>query len=270
MLKTRIMTAVILISALLGILFFVPPAGFCLIVTLLALFAGWEWTNLMGVKRTSVRILYLIILLFFLFNSMFIQISYIFSVGFAWWCLALLLIARYPNGSSWWTKRAFWRGCMGIMVIVPCWAAFNYIRNQSDGVYALLFVIGLIAGADSAAYFVGRKWGVHKLAPQVSPGKSIEGVIGALVFAAVLASVMLGLSKASWSVWPFAILLCVLTVAFSIVGDLFESMLKRNVGIKDSGNILPGHGGLLDRMDSLSAGLPVFAFGAAVLGAYLQ
>jgi phosphatidate cytidylyltransferase len=151
---------------------------------------------------------------------------------------------------------------------VPCWVAINYIFIQHEGRLALLFLFILIWGADSAAYFVGKKWGKHKLAPQVSPGKSIEGMMGALVFTILLAIITQLLCRIPLERWHWGILLSLLTVIFSIVGDLFESMLKRNAGIKDSGNILPGHGGLLDRIDSLTAAAPVFAFGSWVIGTY--
>lgn len=270
MLKTRIFTAIVLIPTVLALLYFLSPPAFCAFLSVIALYGAWEWTRLMGVVRLAYRVLYVIIMLLVLFNSLFIPTNFILYVGFIWWLVALLLVYRYPNASAWWAKSVLVRGLMGIVTIVPCWASFNYIRNQEDGFYAIVFLLFLICGADSVAYFVGKAYGKHKLAPLVSPGKSVEGVLGALMFAAVVAMFSLWLTRAPMNTWGFAVALCVVTVAFSVVGDLFESMLKRNVNLKDSGQLLPGHGGLLDRMDSLMAGVPMFAFGATAWATFLR
>lgn len=269
MLKQRIITAVILIAITLGVLFYMPPAWFCLLTGLVTLGAAWEWTNLMGLRRISVRLLYLVIMSLTLFNALFIHVSMILAFSVLWWLLALVLVVAYPRGSQRWARGAVWRGLMGILVLLPCWVAINDMRNQHHGVYALIFLFVLIWGADSVAYFTGNALGKHKLAAAVSPGKSIEGVIGALVFAVLLTVVALWVGQTAPGGWVWAILLSLVTVLFSVLGDLFESMLKRKVGLKDSGHLLPGHGGLLDRIDSLTAAAPIFAFGALLLGLYL-
>ncbi len=125
------------------------------------------------------------------------------------------------------------------------------------------------SGAQILRYFTGKQWGRHKLLPLVSPGKSVEGLIGALVNTVILTMIALWLCNTPSVVWPWAMLLSLSTVLFSIVGDLFESVMKREANVKDSGQLLPGHGGLLDRIDSLTAAAPVFAFGAWLLGHYL-
>ena len=125
----------------------------------------------------------------------------------------------------------------------------------------VVFLFMLVWIADSGAYFAGRRWGRTKLASHVSPGKTREGVYGALTAAlgfAVIGALVLGLGVTQW---PLFILICMVTVIFSIIGDLFESMLKRQRGIKDSGSLLPGHGGILDRVDSMTAAAPVFVLG---------
>lgn len=269
MLKQRLLTAAILVPITLGVLFFVPPPIFCLLLALVALVGAWEWTTLMEVKQFSARLLYLILMLIAFFNALFIPISLILCVSFIWWLFAAMLIMIYPKGARWWGKSFFWRGLMGVFVLLPCWTALNYIRNQNDGTYALLFLFILIWGADSAAYFTGKKWGTMKLAPQVSPGKSVQGILGAIVFSIGITLLMLWMCQISFHGWPWMVALSIITILFSIIGDLFESMLKRRVGLKDSGHILPGHGGLLDRIDSLTAASPIFAFGALLLGMYL-
>lgn len=270
MLKHRIITAAILIPIFLAILFFATPPVFCFFIALVTLGAAWEWSNLMGLKSFSHRLLYLVITLFFLFNALFIPITYILGGAFIWWLIAAVLVIRYSEQKPWWGKGLLWRGLMGLFVLIPCWASVNYIRSQSDGLYALLYLFILIWGADSAAYFAGKLWGKTKLIPAVSPGKSVQGLCGALFFTVILSVAVLWFSQTPVSTWVWGIALSVMTVLFSVLGDLFESMLKRHVNIKDSGRLLPGHGGLLDRIDSLTAAAPIFALGALLIGLYVH
>lgn len=268
MLKQRILTALILIPMVLAILFYMPAPAFCVLTGFITLGAAWEWTNLMQLTKTSQRFIYLATVTAGFLGAFFIPLEFLFAIAFAWWVCAFVLVTIYPRMTNWWRSSIFWRGLMGMMVLVPCWAAINYIRNQSDGIYSLLFLFILIWGADSGAYFVGKKWGKNKLAPRVSPGKSIQGAIAALFFSFLFTLIALIICHIPLHLWFCCILLSLITISFSIVGDLFESMLKRQVGLKDSGQLLPGHGGLLDRIDSLTAAAPVFAFGAIVLGQY--
>lgn len=268
MLKQRIITAIILIAAILGVLFYSPPSVFCVVMGVIALGGTWEWTNLMGIKPASLRLIYVLIMLFVMFNTLFIPITLVLVFSFLWWLLATTLIMLYPRVQGW-AKGYLWRGLMGFAVLPPCWVALTYIRSQEQGLSALIFLFVLIWGADSAAYFVGKKWGKTKLASAVSPGKTIQGAAGALGFATLFTLSTLAFSSVSLQVWGWMVLLSVVTVSFSIVGDLFESMLKRQVNLKDSGHLLPGHGGLLDRIDSLTAAAPIFALGALLLGKYL-
>lgn len=277
MLIQRVITALILAPLTLIFLFYSSTQAFCLVTGLVTLAAASEWTHLMEIKTVVGRLAYLALtaIIFFLLyqyilsgTSEFVPAAVIFSCTFLWWLAATLLVVLYPRGSEWWRKNKIVRGIMGIMVLAPCWIALNIIRDENHGTYALLFLFILIWGADSAAYFVGRKWGKHKLAPLVSPGKSREGLYGAMIFSTLIAIIGLWVSDVSFSQWPWAIILFLMTVLFSIVGDLFESMMKRSVGLKDSGKLLPGHGGLLDRIDSLTAAAPVFVLGLMLLGRY--
>lgn len=270
MLKKRIITAAILIPIMLAAVFYLPPNLFMGFTGAITLLAAWEWSNLMGVQQFGSRVMYIFLISFMLFGALFVPIPFILFCSLLWWLFSIVLIMLYPRTSRWWGASYYWRGLMGLFVLVPCWAAINFIRNQSDGLYALLFLFLLIWGADTVAYFVGRKWGKTKLAPMVSPGKSVQGAIGALLFAVALAVTMFCIEKGTSDACPWAIGLSLMTVIFSIVGDLFESMLKRQVNIKDSGNLLPGHGGLLDRIDSLTAAAPMYALGAWLLGMYLN
>lgn len=267
MLKQRIITALILIPIVLALLFYLPTPLFCLLAAIIFLGGAWEWTNLMELKSIITRVIYLVLMaLMFVVSAIFIPIQAILGIGCLWWLVATVFISVYPRCSSCWSKHVIWRGLIGFLVLVPSWAALCFMHSQEDGVYAILYLFILIWGADSAAYFVGKKWGKTKLAPLVSPGKSIQGAIGALVFTILIAIVTIIVCGVPNNIWPWAILLSVLTVIFSIIGDLTESMLKRQVGLKDSGRLLPGHGGLLDRIDSLTAAAPIFAFGVILLG----
>lgn len=276
MLMQRIITAIILIPITLLILFYSSPYIFFLVTLLVSLAAAWEWSNLMGLKKMSGRVIYLLLsgIIYYwvsynIFNTT-IPVTLLFALTFVWWLFATALIVTYPRGSEWWSNSITVRGIMGLLVLVPCWIGINVIWNQRDGVYMLLFLFVLIWGADSAAYFVGRKWGKDKLAPLVSPGKSQQGLYGALIFSSLIALIALYMSHTPFILWPWAIALSLITVIFSVIGDLFESMMKRQAGLKDSGKLLPGHGGLLDRIDSLTAAVPVFVLGGLLLGMYLN
>jgi phosphatidate cytidylyltransferase len=149
----------------------------------------------------------------------------------------------------------------GLVVLVPAWLALSQLHAHNP--LFMLFLLLLVVAADVGAYFAGRRFGRHKLAPRVSPGKTWEGVGGGVVGATIVAII-----GALWLHMPFLlfIALCVVVVFASIVGDLTESLFKRHAGLKDSGNLLPGHGGVLDRVDSITAAAPVFLVGLQALG----
>ena len=270
MLKTRIITAAFLIPATLLMLFFLSSTWFCGVTGLVMLAAAWEWTNLMQVKSLLWRLMYLLFVITAFFGALFVPIPLIILLASAWWLIALQLVIFYPRGSFVFSMHPIVPAIAGIFVLLPCWVALNFIRNQGDGIYSILFLFILIWGADTSAYFVGKKWGKTKLAPIVSPGKSVQGVIGALLFAVILTMAVLAFMSAPLRIWSWAILLSLVTVIFSVVGDLFESMLKRQAGLKDSGKMVPGHGGLLDRIDSLTAAAPIFAACALALSKFFE
>lgn len=267
MLKQRILTAAVLIPLVLAGLILLPNLAFLIITALIILAAAWEWSSLMNVTTIRSRMLYLVLIAASLVGISLTSVTWYAPAASGWWVVAAVMVFVYPQGQALWKNR-FLRGLMGIAVLAPCWAALNTIRAQTNGVYALLFLLLIIWTADSAAYFVGRQWGKRKLAPEVSPGKTVEGLIGALVATSCVALVAFYYSGAPVTRWGFGILLVLVTVFFSVVGDLFESMLKRIVGVKDSGNLLPGHGGLLDRIDSLTAAAPVYLYGVLMLSLY--
>lgn len=269
MLKQRIITAIILIPIMLCIVIFFPPKSFLIATALMALIGSWEWAGLMGLKRIPARTLYLLLMMLIFFNCLFLPVQLILTIGVIWWIVGFVLVAVYPRASAVWGNSVILRGLMGIMTLTPCWVAINFIRYQQDGLFALLFLFILIWGADTTAYFVGKKWGRNKLARHASPGKTVQGAVGALIFALIVTVVALWCFETPLFIWHWGVMLSMVTVVASIVGDLFESIMKRQVGVKDSGSLLPGHGGLLDRIDSLTAAAPVYAFGAWLLNSYL-
>jgi phosphatidate cytidylyltransferase len=185
----------------------------------------------------------------------------ILAIACGWWALAFLWVQSYPASAMLWGNR--WaRGLIGLVVLVPAWLSAVILRGQEHGAWLVLFVVALVAAADVGAYFVGKRFGKHKLAREVSPGKSWEGFfggLGACLILAIAVSLLLSLPLKN------SLLFCVgvlVTALASVIGDLVESMFKRHRGIKDSSHILPGHGGILDRLDSLTAALPVFTMAA--------
>ncbi len=185
-----------------------------------------------------------------------------------WWLVVLVWIKRYPVGFDAAHPPRWLLAAAGLLVVPGTIAAVALLHDAPDGALRLLFALVLVWAADVGAYFAGKGFGRRKLAPNVSPGKTWEGAMGGLVLALLIA-----LAAGTWlfrlpnaTAWMAFLLLCVAVVLLSIVGDLGESLLKRQVGVKDSGTLLPGHGGVLDRVDSLLAALPAMALGLKGLG----
>ena len=180
------------------------------------------------------------------------------------WVAALLLVLTYPASAAFWRHSRPLRLLFGVLTLVPFfWGMvalrqYHYETDHFAGAWWLLFVLLLVWGADSGAYMFGKMFGKHKLAPKVSPGKTWEGFLGGLVSSALIALLFATLAPLTVSTGTLVICAVIATLA-SVLGDLTESMFKREAGIKDSGNLIPGHGGMLDRIDSLTAAVPVFA-----------
>ena len=172
--------------------------------------------------------------------------------------MAIMLIISYPESKSAWQSKSV-KLVIGWLILIPAWAGLTSIRMHEYGSIFLLYLFSIVWVADIAAYFFGRWFGRHKLAPKLSPGKTWQGAIGGFMMVAILALVV-GWSTGMPSFHLLGMLVVSLIVSiFSIFGDLLESMFKRERGIKDSSNLLPGHGGILDRIDSLTAAAPIFA-----------
>lgn len=260
MLKQRVITAVFLVLLVFVAVLLLPPNLFaiCCLVVFLTL-GGWEWTRLIGLKDMpqawSVVLLIAIGLIIYLVGLAW----YVIAVGVVWWVMILGLLTMYRQESDFYTSRAWLLRLSGILVLVPAWLAIT--RLQAHDPKLVLYLVFLVAATDTGAYFVGKALGKNKLAPHLSPGKTLQGVKGGLAAAllwAVLGAAYFGFHGAAWM---YFLLLSLIAAAISVAGDLFESLVKREGGFKDSGTLLPGHGGVLDRIDGLLAALPVFVLG---------
>ncbi|MDR3477800.1 MAG: phosphatidate cytidylyltransferase [Gammaproteobacteria bacterium] len=260
MLKTRLLTALILIPIFIFLVLKLSNIAFALLTAFFVLLGAYEWARFMGLQKKSQRFCYVFLIFLGMKFSLSVFIPYALIVTLVWWLVAFVMVVSYPKGHERWSQSLFLRGLMGVMVLIPAWIAINFIRLNENGPIILLYLCVLIWGADSGAYFAGRQWGKTKLAPAVSPGKTREGFYGALFTTILIAFIGMQWDIVAAPLWV-VMALALATVLFSVLGDLFESMMKRNVGLKDSGNVFPGHGGLLDRIDSLTAAAPVFAYG---------
>ncbi len=259
MLKQRVITAVIALVVLYGILFMLPGEAAEMIIALLMLAGAWEWSGFLGAKSNVTRAAYVGLMAVAIILSGFLLAGHLETallVGVVWWALALIWTFIFPTPIPHW-----FRWIAGFLVLVPLYLALIVLYRADP--MLLLFVLLIVWMADIGAYFSGRFFGRVKLAPAISPGKTWEGVIGGLV-----AVVLLTVLRSYWVDTDLATLLpFVLAVAaISVVGDLTVSMFKRTAGVKDSGKLFPGHGGVLDRIDSVAAAAPLFAFGLGWVG----
>lgn len=262
-LRQRVITACVLVLLLTVILFVLPYSGFVLAISLLFAVAAWEWANMAGLEQPWQRFSYagLFGALFFLLACLDLQrqVSWIIallSLSVSGWALALFAVWRYPESRAWHNPRFLLFA--GLWLLVPAWLGLQLLQPAVAGSGLIWLVIAVIATADIGAYFSGRRFGRHKLAIHVSPGKTWEGFWGGAAANVLLATAVgffLDLHPVQFIGFVIAM---VLVAAISVLGDLFESMVKRERGIKDSSQLLPGHGGVLDRIDGWTAAVPLF------------
>lgn len=259
MLKQRIITAVVALVALSLVLFVVPPLVAELVIALVVLAGAWEWSAFLDAKTMLTRVIYVILIAAVMaIVGMFWPdgAERVLQVALVWWVVALIWAFFFP------TKIPITvRWLCGMLVLVPMYVALVLLYQANPSL--LLFALLIVWVADIGAYFAGKRFGRVKLAPSISPGKTWEGVIGGMILV-----VMLTLGRSIWIATDLAVLIPFgLGVAgVSIIGDLTVSMFKRTAGLKDSGKLFPGHGGVLDRIDSVAAAAPVFALGLGWTG----
>lgn len=259
MLLKRVITALILFPLVMGLVFYVPTVYFEIITGFLLLLVAREWSLLCGANRLWMQFIYCLATLGLLYLCAMVPLFYIYLVASLFWVLSAIWICLYPKGSCIWNNYPVIRYLMGFLVLLPLWFAMNQVRKSSDGHVHLFLLFLIVWSTDIGAYFVGRFFGQHKLLANVSPNKTREGFYGGLICAFATALIYVWFFDMELLASSWFVLLVMITALFAVIGDLTESMIKRLSGVKDSGTWLPGHGGLLDRVDSLLAAGPIYA-----------
>ena len=277
MLKQRVITALLLAAAFLAGVYWLPTPVLAGVFALVVALAAWEWAPMAGLVGVSGRSLY-VVLIIALTAALYLyadfdggvardRIQPVLGLACLWWCFALLWVRSFPASRPLWGSIPM-RSLMGLLILLPAWFAAVYLLQIEQHGAVMVVLVLIVAAADIGAYFTGRAFGRHALAPSVSPGKTWEGLWGGVAAVAAL-SVLL------WRFLPprfdhlslIAVVVVALTTAFaSVLGDLTVSMVKRASGVKDSSGMLPGHGGLMDRIDSLCAAAPTFALSLLLVG----
>ncbi len=264
----RVATALILAPAFIWAIFALPAPYFSYLLLAFVALGAWEFSRLIKIKKPVGRAL---IMLFIVGCALVANnhaqnldnLYILLYVSVAWWGLNLFWVVNYPSHTQSWFGSGIIRVMSGVLLLAPMWVSLVSLHSKGSEYFLLLIL--LIWAADSGAYFVGRGFGKHKLAPKVSPGKSIEGVFGGIGFALIVMVIFLQIQEISTEKYLGFLFLAVVISSVSVLGDLFESLFKRESGMKDSGQILPGHGGVLDRIDSLTAAAPFFLLGVNLL-----
>lgn len=286
MLLQRILTALVLAAVVISAIFMLPTNYFYLFIGIIILIAGWEWTRLSNIHSVIGTLGFLLLLivpmLFVTFWTQFLEalsqllewpgikeysgvLEWLVIAPVGFWLMMMLLIRKSPEDLLSLEMKQRYKIFIGLFVLFAAWMFLTRLRGLFGPASVMYFLV-LIWAADIAAYFTGKKWGKEKLAPVISPGKTVEGMYGALASALVA-----GIGLSLYYGYPIMIatdfiLLSVLTVLISIYGDLFFSLVKRRNNVKDSSNLLPGHGGVLDRIDSVIAAAPFYYAGVILIG----
>lgn len=270
----RVLTAMLLLPLAIAALLLLPTPWFMALAAAVFLVGVWEWTRLSGIPGAGLRLLLvglhaalMAALAHWGWPHLFAPIA---LAGVAWWLLATAWLFRFDLGADLSRRRnRALTLAAGTLAVVPAWCALGLLHTvPTFGPRWTLFAVALVWAADTGAYFAGRRFGARtgKLAPRISPAKTWAGVWGGLGASLLLAAAAAPLLGVAWGALPQLLVLVLVAAAASVVGDLFESLVKRHAGAKDSSGLIPGHGGVLDRMDSLLAALPVFAVGKSLFG----
>lgn len=265
MLKHRVLTALVLLIIILPMMWFLPAWIFSLMVSLFFVVSAFEWAKLIGLQTLQARCAYALMLVLLLLCSYFLAPLPLLIVACLFWLAAGAVVVACQIGS----EKAFYldepwiKGICGLLMLTACWKAVSILQAASP--LWLLISLAICWLADTGAYFTGRWWGKHFLASKISPKKTWEGFWGGMVLTVVTFAALSLLLPFNTKQRALFILLIILCVSFSVVGDLFVSLLKRRAGVKDTGALLPGHGGVLDRGDSALSAVAIFALGLLLL-----
>jgi phosphatidate cytidylyltransferase len=259
MLRTRIITSIISLTILFTTFLVAPAIVAKITISILILIGAWEWSGFLDLKSKITRYWYVFLiaaLMSYTYLYLHAYSTQIMQIACIWWSIAFIWIFLFPT-----VIPVIIRWICGVLILLPLFVALLELHILS--LQSLLFALLIVWTADMGAYFAGKQFGSVKLAPSISPKKTWEGVFGGLFLVAILAFAWTHYEDLNILViLPF----CLAVGILSIVGDLTVSMFKRNAGVKDSGNLFPGHGGVLDRIDSCAAAVPLFALGIAELG----
>ena len=287
MTRTRLLAALVMAPLAIAAVLLLPTPWLALLAAAAFLIGLWEWLRLTEIEDPIARgVLVLVNLLVMVAlvwasrsnsGGSFILFKITVLLGGIWWLLALLWLRRYEFASDHDTHARMFKLAAATLSIIPAWCALVLIHAGQVGAPPvttgipgghrwLLLALAIVWAADTGAYFAGRAFGRNKLAPRISPNKTIEGLFGGVVAGMALAVGAAPFAGATLGQLPYVAIVALWTILFSVVGDLFESLLKRHVGAKDSGDVIPGHGGVLDRIDGVLAALPIFVLGKEVFG----
>jgi len=269
--KQRIITALIVAPLAIVLLLYAPVAATAAIIGGLCLLGLWEWTRLSGLRGYPLRAA-LVALAALVMITLWCCASLpawwtVIGAGCVWWLVVYFWLRNFAFAAAPTRENIAIKIAAGALTVLPAWAGLmRILLTQNTPHTWALYSLFVVWSADSFAYLAGKRWGRNKLAPQISPGKTREGVYGALIGCAVVAAIggwLLGVRGISL---PLLVVFSLIAAVFSVLGDLFESLLKRHAGVKDSGTLFPGHGGVCDRLDGVFAALPIFALSKALLG----
>ena len=263
--RKRVLAALVMAPAAIAAVLWLPTPLLAALVAGVMMIGLWEWTLLSGTTGSTARAAYLagnVALMTALAWTAGGGLGLLVEVarwGALWWLLVLLWLARFEFGADGRPGIRALKLLAGSLCAIPAWAALCWLHaGTPNGPAWTLFALAIVWAADTGAYFTGVRFGRRKLAPRISPGKSWEGLAGGLAATLLLAAAVLPVLGLGWESLPRLLLLTAVVAGVSVVGDLFESLMKRQAGAKDSSQLIPGHGGVLDRIDSLLAALPVF------------
>jgi phosphatidate cytidylyltransferase len=285
MTRTRLLAALVMAPIAIAAVLLLPTPWMAVVSAAMFLIGLWEWLKLAEIDDPIARSVLLVVNLLLMValvwasrsatGGSLILFKLMTMLGVIWWLLAVIWLRHYNFASDHDTHARMFKLAAATLSVVPAWCALVYIHSGGEtadlsaatqGPRWLLLALAIVWAADSGAYFAGRKFGRTKLSPRISPNKTVEGLIGGVAAGMVVALVAAPFVGASVKQLPAVAIVAIWTILFSVVGDLYESLLKRHVGAKDSGSLIPGHGGVLDRIDSVLAALPVFALGKLLFG----
>lgn len=281
--RTRVIAALVMAPFAIGAILLLPTSWLAMLAAIVFLVGLWEWFKLAEIddtlQRTVLLTANLLLMVLLVWASRgsgdaadLVPLRLMALAGVGWWLLALLWLRFFHFASDHETWARVFKLAAGTLAVVPAWCALGLIHaSEPNGHIWLFTALAIVWAADSGAYFAGRHFGGRwfqgrKLAPRISPNKTLEGLLGGLAAGMLVAAVGALIAGAGVGQLAGVLVVAVFTVLFSVVGDLFESLLKRHVGAKDSGDLIPGHGGVLDRIDGVLAALPIFVLGKEIFG----